>query len=102
MVKMHENELFIDDKIIRRLIDTQCPQWQHLPIHRIASNGTDNALFRLGLDYIARLPRLDGGTPNIEKECEWLPKLAPRLQTPISVPVYKGEALSIAALQEVI
>jgi aminoglycoside phosphotransferase (APT) family kinase protein len=38
-----------------------------------------------------RLPRLDGGTPNINKECEWLPKLTPMLTTPISVPVYKGQ-----------
>ena len=90
MVKMHEHELFIDEVIVKRLIDTQCPQWKHLPIQRIASSGTDNALFRLGLDYIVRLPRLDGGTPNINKECEWLPKLAPMLKTPISAPVHKG------------
>ena len=90
MVKMHENELFIDEEIVKQMIDDQCPQWKHLPIQRIASSGTDNALFRLGSDYIVRLPRLDGGTPNINKECEWLPKLGAMLKTPISVPVYKG------------
>lgn len=91
MVKMHEHELLIDETIVKRLIHCQCPQWKHLPIQRIISSGTDNALFRLGSDYIMRLPRLDGGTPNINKECEWLPKLAPMLNTPISVPVYKGQ-----------
>lgn len=91
MSKMHEHELIIDETIVKRLVDSQCPQWKDLSIQRIISSGTDNALFRLGSDYIMRLPRLDGGTPNINKECEWLPKLAPMLSTPISVPVYKGQ-----------
>lgn len=91
MVKMHEHELLIDEAIVKRLIHRQYPQWQHMSTQRISSSGTDNALFRLGLDYIVRLPRLAGGTPNIDKECEWLPKLAQRLKTPISVPVYKGQ-----------
>lgn len=91
MIKMHADEFLINASMVKHLIDSQCPQWTHLPIQYVESSGTDNALFRLGSDYIIRLPRLDGGRPNIEKEWEWLPKLAPMLKTPISVPVYKGE-----------
>lgn len=90
MVKMHKNEWDIDATLVRYLVEKQCPQWTNLSIEPVVSSGTDNALFHLGQEYIVRLPRLDGGTPNINKECEWLPKLATFLPFPISMPEYKG------------
>jgi aminoglycoside phosphotransferase (APT) family kinase protein len=44
----------------------------------------------LGSEYVIRLPRIDGATENINKECEWVPKLSPVLGIPISKPVFKG------------
>ena len=92
MPKMHSEELDIDEKLVHSLIKIQCPQWSTLQLQRIASSGTDNALFRLGLDLVVRLPRLIGADSNINKEYLWLPQLANFLSIPISVPLFKGHA----------
>src|SRR3990167_11390546 len=91
MAKMHENELEIDESLVRTLLESQCPQWSVLPLKAIISSGTDNALFRLGSEYVIRLPRIDPGE-NINKEYEWVPKIAKFLKIPISEPVFKGKS----------
>lgn len=48
----------IDESLVRILLKDQCPEWVDLPLEVIKSSGTDHALFRLGNDYIVRLPRL--------------------------------------------
>jgi aminoglycoside phosphotransferase (APT) family kinase protein len=55
---MHENELPIDDALVRRLVDEQFPDWADLPLTRIEPWGTVNAIYRLGDDLSVRLPRL--------------------------------------------
>jgi aminoglycoside phosphotransferase (APT) family kinase protein len=55
---MHDDELDTDVPLVRRLVAAQFPRWAHLPIERVASAGTDNALYRLGTDLVARLPRI--------------------------------------------
>ena len=92
MSKMHKNELEIDEQLVRALLKSQCPQWAQLPLQRIKSSGTDHALFRLGNNYVIRLPRLPGSDQNSDKECLWLPKLAHFLKTPISASIFKGTA----------
>lgn len=87
---MHHNEFKIDIELVYSLIKSQCPQWAELPIQVIRSSGTDNALFRLGDNYVVRLPRLEGADFNINKECEWLPKIAQSVTVNISCPLYKG------------
>ena len=49
-IRMHEDELDIDDALVRGLLRAQQPQWADLPLHRVVSSGTDNAMFRLGDD----------------------------------------------------
>ena len=92
MSKMHADEFEIDEQLVRSLIKTQCPQWSELSLQKIASSGTDNALFRLGQDLVVRLPRLIGADSNVNKEYLWLPQLASFLNIPISVPLFKGHA----------
>src|SRR3990167_3417655 len=96
MTKMHENELEIKEHLVHSLIESQCPQWAHLPLQTIASSGTDNALFRLGNPYVVRLPRIEWepGSINksLNKEYEWLPKIARFLKIPISEPVFIGHS----------
>lgn len=60
------------------------PDYADAPVRRLASSGSTNALFRLGDEYIIRLPRQPGGSATISKEATWLPALGPRL--PVSVP----------------
>lgn len=88
--KMHDDELVTDPALVRRLLEAQFPQWADLPIERVASSGTDNALYRLGGELVARLPRLpsDG---QVEKEWRWLPQLAPLLPLAVPLPLALGE-----------
>jgi aminoglycoside phosphotransferase (APT) family kinase protein len=65
MAKIHENELEIDEKIVRTLLKNQCPHWANLPLKAIISSGTDNALFRLGNEYVVCLPP----TRELERAC---------------------------------
>ncbi len=96
MVKMHENELEIDEGFVHELIKSQCPHWADLPIKAITSSGTDNALFRLGDEYVVRLPRIEwspgSNEKNINKEYEWIRKISRLLKTPISEPLFKGHS----------
>lgn len=88
--KMHDHELDIDTGLVRRLLADECPQWAHLPLARVASSGTDNALFRLGDSMAVRLPRIDWAARMVEKEHRYLAKLAPHLPLPIPTPLAKG------------
>jgi aminoglycoside phosphotransferase (APT) family kinase protein len=90
MARMHEDELAIDDALVRRLVAGQFPEWSDLPLRRVEPDGTVNAIFRLGDELSVRLPRRHGPTQPGSKEFEWLPKLAPRLPFEIPVPVAQG------------
>ncbi|MGB8644415.1 MAG: aminoglycoside phosphotransferase family protein [Anaerolineae bacterium] len=88
--KMHADEMDIDSVLVGRLLTAQFPQWAHLPIEPVLSAGTDNAIFRLGDDMTVRLPRIHWATEQVEKEWQWLPRLAPHLPLAIPVPLGKG------------
>lgn len=83
---MHANEIKIDLPLIRRLIDTQFPEWQNLPLKAISSAGTDNAMYRLGEDFAVRLPRRPEAALQIQKEQRWLPVIAPHLHCDVPLP----------------
>lgn len=89
--KMHEGEVETDAALVGRLLAAQFPHWADLPIHRVQSAGTDNAIYRLGNDLSVRLPRIHWATGQIEKEFRWLPRLAPFLPLALPVPLAKGE-----------
>ncbi|BCJ40137.1 putative phosphotransferase [Actinoplanes ianthinogenes] len=44
-------------ELARDLIDAQFPQWRHLPIERVGTHGTVNAVFRLGDELAVRFPQ---------------------------------------------
>ena len=75
--KMHPDELDIDAAPVGRLVREQFPQWAGLAVTRVASAGTENAMFRLGDDMVVRLPRRPDGARQIKKEHRWMPHLAP-------------------------
>ena len=90
---MHPDELDIDVALVRRLVACQCPQWAGLPLEPVPSAGSDNAIYRLGQDMAVRLPRRAGRTvESLDKEFEWLPRLAARLPLAVPVPLAKGVA----------
>jgi len=81
----------IDACLARRLVDSQFPQWSHLPIGSVELDGWDNRSFRLGSELTVRLPSGDWYAHQVDKEQRWLPVLAPRLPLPIPAPVARGE-----------
>jgi aminoglycoside phosphotransferase (APT) family kinase protein len=91
MGKMHADEAEIDEALVLRLVAGQFPQWAGLPVEEIPSSGTVNAMYRLGDSLTARLPRVKGGVADIEKEFDWLPRLAPLLPVRIPTPMGLGE-----------
>ena len=88
---MHADEIDTDVGLVRRLLAAQMPQWAELPIERVASYGTDHAIYRLGDAMSVRLPRIGWATAQPERECKWLPRLAPHLPAAIPVPLARGE-----------
>jgi aminoglycoside phosphotransferase (APT) family kinase protein len=89
MPRVHEDELEIDEALVRRLLEEQFPEWAVLPLQR-AGDGTVNVIYRLGGSLSVRLPRREG--PEIEDDLEfrWLPFLAPQLPVEIPSPVARG------------
>lgn len=86
---LHENEVRIDEVVVRSLLEAQCPQWAGLPLSP-AGAGTDNIMFRLGDELLVRLPRTADKARCLQKEQRWLPRLAPSLSCPIPEPVKIG------------
>ena len=90
MGTMHADEAETDAGLVRRLLRAQFPQWADLPITRLASGGTVNAIYRLGEDLTVRLPLRPGGADAIAMEARLLPRLAPLLPLPIPEVVATG------------
>ena len=80
----------IDSNLVRRLVAGQFPQWAHLPVRAVASQGWDNRTFRLGETMSVRLPSHRRYVAAVEKEHAWLPRLAPHLPLPIPAPLAIG------------
>src|SRR3954447_11834046 len=77
--RIHADELDIPEGLVRRLVDSQFPQWAAEPLVRVPTWGTDNAMYRLGNELVVRLPRRAANVAGLRKERTWLPRLAPHL-----------------------
>ena len=93
-MKMHDGEVGIDAGLVRRLVAVQFPRLAGLPVRAVRSTGTVNAIYRLGDDLCARLPRLQRYTGDLVDELRWLPWLAPRLSLQVPEPVAVGRPAS--------
>lgn len=88
---MHEDEFHTDEHLVQRLLQLQFPHLSDLPIQRLKSFGTDNALYRLGDDLLVRLPRIDWAVGQVEKELKWLPRIAQHLPLRVPEPLELGQ-----------
>jgi aminoglycoside phosphotransferase (APT) family kinase protein len=87
---MHEGEADIGAALVQRLVAAQFPRLAGLEVRAVASMGTVNALYRLGDDLCARLPRTRSWATDLDRQWHWLPKLAPHLTLAIPEPVEMG------------
>ena len=88
---MHDEEIEVDEALVRHLIDTQFPELADRPLATVGPWGTDNAIWRLGVDLVVRLPRIHWATGQVEREATWLPRIAPYLPIAVPRPVAIGE-----------
>ena len=95
LVQMHADQLTVPVATVRALAAEQFPQWQGLPVTKIASQGTVNAIFRIGDKLAARFPLRPG---EVEATRRWLKseaaaarELADRTRFPTPRPVALGE-----------
>ena len=58
----------IDERLARRLVAGQFPQWAELPITPVEDDGWDNRTFRLGAEMTVRLPSGDWYALQVDKE----------------------------------
>jgi aminoglycoside phosphotransferase (APT) family kinase protein len=86
-MRVHEDELDVDDALVRALLDDQFPQWAELPLVR-AGDGTVNVIYRLGDELSVRLPRRDAKD---ETEERVLARLGAHLPVEIPRVVGRGE-----------
>jgi len=90
-MRMHDEEVAVDEGLVRRLLVTQMPELADRPLTMVEPWGTDNAIWRLGADLVVRLPRIHWATEQIELEAMWLPRLASHLPVAVPEPVAVGE-----------
>lgn len=88
-----DKRLIIEEDFVRRLVAAQFPQWKDLPIQAVAVSGWDNRTFHLGDRMLIRMPSAAEYALQVEKEQQWLPRLAPFLPLPIPVPLAAGEPM---------
>ncbi|AMJ62848.1 aminoglycoside phosphotransferase family protein [Bosea sp. PAMC 26642] len=88
--RLHADEVAIDAALAGRLVASQFPAWRDLALTRIASGGTDNAIFRLGEEFCVRMPRYPAAAALVGREKLWLSRLAPQLPLAIPTPLAMG------------
>jgi aminoglycoside phosphotransferase (APT) family kinase protein len=94
-VQMHPNQLTVSVEAVRELVDEQFPEWRELPIRQVASQGTVNALFRIGDKLVARFPLEPEGVGStrrrLESEAQAARELLGRTRFGTPEPVALGE-----------
>ena len=55
-MSVHAGELPVSAAVVRDLVAAQFPRWRDLPVSRVASPGTVNAIFRIGERLATRKP----------------------------------------------
>lgn len=92
---MHDDQLEISADTVRTVVDDQFPEWRDLPIAPLRSQGTVNAIFRLGDLYTARFPLRPEEPAKVrrwlEEEAEAARELAGVTRFPTPEPVAIGE-----------
>lgn len=92
---MHANQLNVSIEVVRALVEEQFPAWESLPIERVDSEGTVNAIFRIGDRLAARLPVHAGAAAEtrqrLRSEADAARELVGRTSFAVPEPVALGE-----------
>lgn len=90
MLPTPKGDINITESLVKKLLDKQIHELSYLPLEYLAE-GWDNVMYRLGNDYLVRLPRRTQAATLIKNEQRYLEYL-PR-QLPINIPlsIYDGK-----------
>lgn len=96
VVRMHDDQLTVTETMVRALVDAQFPQWRDLPVRALASQGTVNAIFRIGSALTARFPLqpatdVDALRLSLKSEADAARELSGRTRFPTPEPIAIGE-----------
>jgi aminoglycoside phosphotransferase (APT) family kinase protein len=92
---MHPGQLAISVPTVRALVDSQFPGWRELPVRQVVTEGTVNAIFRIGDELAARFP-LSPQDPararsGLTKEAAAAREISGRSRFPVPEPIALGE-----------
>lgn len=91
---MHDGQLAVSVATVRELVEAQFPRWRGLPVRAVSSQGTENALFRIGGALLARFPLKPGEVGatrrRLEAEAGAARELLGRTRIPTPEPVALG------------
>jgi aminoglycoside phosphotransferase (APT) family kinase protein len=88
-VALHADEVPVDEDVVGKLLRAQRPDLADMVISDVGG-GTDNTIYRIGGDHVARFPRTLEKVAPLQKELTWLPRLRPHLTHLIPTPVHAG------------
>jgi aminoglycoside phosphotransferase (APT) family kinase protein len=92
---MHAGQLTVSVQTVRELVHEQFPQWRDQPVAALATEGTVNAIFRIGKHLVARFPLEPGDVDAMRcwlaKEADAARELAGRTRFATPEPVAIGE-----------
>ncbi|MGW1105287.1 aminoglycoside phosphotransferase family protein [Streptomyces sp. NPDC002540] len=92
---MHDEELTVLPAMVGELVRDQFPEWSDLPVRALASQGTVNAIFRIGDELTARFPlepaAVDATLRALENEADAARELSGHTRFATPVPVALGK-----------
>jgi aminoglycoside phosphotransferase (APT) family kinase protein len=88
---MHPGQLDVAPETVRGLVARQFPRWRELPVRRLRTQGTVNALFRLGDALVARFPLGATSRETLEREAAAAAALHGRTRFATPEPIAIGQ-----------
>lgn len=82
---MRDGQHIVSAAQAQALITRQMPDLALLPLRRTGISGTDNVLFRLGPDLVARFPRFLAAEAQISTQSQWVARVCAPL--PLAAPL---------------
>lgn len=94
-MRMHEDQFDLSADAVRTVVRHQMPQWQSEEVLAVTSQGTVNALYRLGADVVLRFPLRPSSAPALRasliEEQQAARRVAPVTRLGVPTPLALGE-----------
>ncbi|REJ07718.1 hypothetical protein DY023_03025 [Microbacterium bovistercoris] len=84
---MHDGQLVLEDPLAVALISASVPEAEGMPVRRLSSPGTVNALFRIGDGLVARFPLMSTDLAAVRAEAEKMAEFSDISPVPAPRPV---------------